>query len=86
MSIPLMFWLFIAYVVLQIIALNKLKGGLYKASVASSVLGVIIIALTVFLFFIGSNLFPVYLLFSGPLFLCYIVLLFLINGFKGKKV
>ena len=88
MSIPIMFWSFVAYAFLQWQALKHFEGNLRKAAKLPGAIALVIVILTAALAFIGSNLFPVFLLLSGPILLVYMVALFCVYftkvGWLGK--
>ena len=76
MSIPVMFWSFVLYVVLQIVAVIKLRGVWRIASLILATPMVLILLATVAGLFLGSNLWPLLMLFAGPpALLCVVVLL-----------
>jgi hypothetical protein len=76
MSIPLMFWSFVLYVVLQIVAVIKLRGVWRIASLILAAPMTLVLLATVVGLFLGSNLWPLLMLFAGPpALLCVVVLL-----------
>ena len=71
---------FVGYIVLQVVCLKTLEGNWRKAAIISSVIGVAVILYTATAAFKGSNLFPLLLLFSGPLLFLYVSALLVLNS------
>ena len=76
MVIELLLLCFLTYTGLQAVSLFLFKGGWRIASVFVAVPGALILIYTVLGLLLGSNLFPLLLLFSGPILLLAIGLLF----------
>ena len=83
--IPAMFFSFVAYIVLQVVCLKTLKGNWRKAAIVSSIIGVAVILYTAIAAFMGSNLFPLLLLFSGPFLFLYVTALLVLNKLVAKN-
>ncbi len=77
--ITLMFLSFIAYIVLQIVCFKTLSGMFRKAAWISAMIGAAIIIYTLAAFLMQINLWPLLLLFSGPLLLFYVILLLVLR-------
>lgn len=75
MSIPVMFWSFVLYVALQIVAVVMLRGVWRVASLIPAVPMALVFLATVVGLFQGSNLWPILMLFTGPPALLYVVVL-----------
>jgi hypothetical protein len=73
--IPTMFFAFIFYVFLQIICIVTYKGKWRIAAIIPVPLTIGIIIYTSIGASQGSNLFPILMLFSGPILFLYIVML-----------
>jgi len=83
--IPGIFFSFPAYIVLQVVCLKKLKENWRKAAIVSSIIGVAVTLYTAIAAFMGSNLFPLLLLFSGPVLLLYVRALLVLNKLIAKN-
>ena len=79
-----MFLSFILYAIIQIIAIRKFEGNLKKAALVPLPFGVIIFIITVIGMFMGSNLFPIFLLASGPILFPYIFILLVIYLYQTQ--
>ena len=80
-----MFLSFLAYIVLQVVCLKTLKGYWRKAAIVSSIIGVAVISYTAIAALMESNLFPLLLLFSGPLLFIYVSALLVLHKCVAKN-
>jgi hypothetical protein len=75
-------WSIPIYFIAQIVALRRLRGGWRIAAAVPAVPMALVLAHAIFAFFVGSNLFPIFLIFFCPVALIYLIVLVLVRRLR----